>query len=373
MARKKPIRDKDTSPASGGLTYADAGVSIDAGDAFAASIGSLMRRTHGPRVLSNDGGFAGLLRLDFNEKLFARNYRDPVLVACTDGVGTKLQLGTQMGKYDTLGIDLVAMCVNDLVVEGAEPLLFLDYLAVPRVDQDMLHALVKGVAEGCRQSGCALLGGETAEMPGVYPTGEFDMAGFSVGVVELKRKTNPLRVRPGDVVLGLASSGVHSNGFSLVRAVIKKARLKLDKVYPTLDPERSLGEVLLTPTRLYAASIVKLLRSYKVKQIVSAMAHITGGGLAGNLERSLPEDVEAVLNAGAWEPPAIFRFLAERGGVSDEEMRRVFNMGIGYCLVVRPTFADAVEAKLTKAGETVYRLGEIKSARGQGGVRLKGV
>ena len=345
------------------LTYAGSGVSIDAGDRFVSSIGAMMRRTHGPRVIGNEGGFAGLFRLDYNEKLFKRNYKDPVLVACTDGVGTKLKLATQTGIFDTIGIDLVAMCVNDLVVQGAEPLFFLDYIAVPEVDQDMLHAIVKGVAEGCLQADCALLGGETAEMPGVYPVGEFDLAGFSVGVVELKKAIDPLRVEPGDDIIALASSGVHSNGFSLVRSIIEHASLDLNATYPEIG-EAPLGRALLEPTRIYTRSIVKLLRGYRVKKVVSGMAHITGGGLAGNLQRVLNPSVDAILNRTSWDVPPLFRFLQEQGNVAEEEMRRVFNMGVGYCLIVRPAFTNAIVDRLSRSGETAWIIGTIEKGKG---------
>ena len=351
------------------LTYADSGVSIEKGDTFVRSIGSLLRRTHGQRVIDNPGGFAGLLRLDYNEQLFKHNYKDPVLVACADGVGTKVHLAIEMNKHDTVGIDLVAMNVNDLIVQGAEPLLFLDYIAVHSVEQDILHALVTGISDGCKQAGCALIGGETAEMNDLYKPGDYDLAGFSVGVVELKRATDPMRVEPGDVVLGLESSGVHSNGYSLVRKVIKHAKLKLDKTYPELDPDQTLGEVLLTPTRIYADSIVKLLRAYKVKKVVSGMAHITGGGLEGNLNRALHDKVDAHIDMKTWDTPNVFNFLQDKGGIETEEMRKVFNMGIGYCLIVRPTFADAVARKLEKSGERVHTIGTIK--KGTGKVKLK--
>ncbi|MEQ8843758.1 MAG: phosphoribosylformylglycinamidine cyclo-ligase [Phycisphaerales bacterium] len=347
------------------LTYADSGVDIDAGDRFVDAIMGMMRRTHGPRVLSNDGGFAGLFRLDFNEKLFKRNYKEPVLVAATDGVGTKLKLARDMDTFDTVGQDLVAMCVNDLIVEAAEPLFFLDYLAIPRVEQQMLVDLVKGVAKGCEIAGCSLLGGETAELPGIYPEGEFDMAGFAVGVVELRKATSGMRVEPGDVVLGLASAGVHSNGFSLVRRVVEHAGLDLQAIYPELDPERPLGQVLLTPTRIYAPSITKLLRGYKVKRVVSGMAHITGGGLAGNLERSLHPSVDAVLDRKAWTIPPVFTFLKKHGNIRGPEMDKVFNMGIGYCVVVRPAFADAVADKLARLGERVTQIGVIRNGEGR--------
>ncbi|MEQ8317418.1 MAG: phosphoribosylformylglycinamidine cyclo-ligase [Phycisphaerales bacterium] len=355
-----------TNPAKRNLSYADSGVDIDAGDRFVQAILGLMRRTHGPRVLKNDGGFAGLFRLDFNEKLFKRNYKEPVLVAATDGVGTKLKLARDTNTFDTVGQDLVAMCVNDLIVEAAEPLFFLDYLAIPKVEHLMLVDLVKGVAEGCKIAGCSLLGGETAELPGIYPEGEFDMAGFAVGVVELRKATSGMKVEPGDVVLGLASSGLHSNGFSLVRRIVEHAGLDLSQTYPELDPEQPLGRVLLTPTRIYAPSITKLLRGYKVKRVVSGMAHITGGGLAGNLERSLNPGVDAVLDRKAWTVPPVFTFLKKHGSVRGPEMDKVFNMGIGFCVVVRPAFADAVADKLARSGERVSRIGVIR--RGQGRV-----
>ncbi|MCB9844922.1 MAG: phosphoribosylformylglycinamidine cyclo-ligase [Phycisphaeraceae bacterium] len=351
-----------------GLSYAEAGVDIDAGDRAADLILSHLRRTHGPRVIANPGGFAGLFRLDFNEHLFKKNYRDPVLVACTDGVGTKVKLAAQLGIHDTVGIDLVAMSVNDMLVQGAEPLIFLDYIGVHRVDPEVIERIVKGVADGCEQAGCALLGGETAEMPDVYALGDYDLAGFAVGVVELRRAVNAERVSPGDVVLGLASSGVHSNGFSLVRRIVSHAKLDLGRVYADLDPSRTLGEVLLTPTRIYTRSVGRVLRTYRVKSVVTGMAHITGGGLAGNLARSIGPECDAVLRRSAWEAPPVFEFLRRHGRVDPEEMDRVFNMGVGYCLVVRPTFADAISRRLERAGERVFRLGRI--ARGKGRVRL---
>lgn len=352
-----------------GLTYADSGVDIDKKDAFTESLDTILRRTYTDRVIPNPGGFAGLFRLDYKAKLFARNYKDPVLVACADGVGTKVKLASQLGIYDTVGIDLVAMNVNDLIVQGAEPLFFLDYIAVPEVDTAVLNALVKGVAEGCRKSGCALLGGETANMPDVYRKGDFDLAGFCVGVVELKRVQKPLRVRSGDVILGLASDGIHSNGYTLVRKIVETAKLQLGQNYPELHPTKTLGQVLLTPTRLYADPIVRLQRSYKVKNIISGMAHITGSGIGGNLCRALPPTLDAVLEKGSWEVSPVFRFLQSHGDVSEEEMFRVFNMGLGYCLIVKPAFADRVAERLTKFGETVYRIGTV--AKGSGQVQFK--
>lgn len=371
-----------------GLTYADSGVDIHEKDSFTESLSTVMKRTFGPRVIPNPGGFAGLFRLDYKKSLFARNYKDPVLVACADGVGTKVKLATELGVYNTVGIDLVAMNVNDLIVQGAEPLFFLDYIAVPTVDKTMLGAVIEGIAEGCRQSGCALLGGETANMPDVYAKGDFDLAGFCVGVVELKRAMNPTRVKPGDVVLGLASSGVHSNGYSLVRKVVKSAGLDMAKVYedclPLQSPKRkrggptkskkpasppTLGQVLLTPTRIYANSIVRLQSGYKVKNVISGMAHITGSGLADNLVRSIPAGCDAVIDRSTWPVPPVFTFLQKHGRIDDAEMKQVFNLGIGYCVIVRPAFADAVKEHLERLGESVYVIGEI--VKGKGRVREK--
>ena len=396
---------------SAGLTYASSGVDLEAKDAFTESLGSMVRKTFGPRVIDNPGGFAGLFRLDYNEKLFARNHKHPVLVACADGVGTKLKLAIAMRKYDTLGIDLVAMNVNDLIVQGAEPLFFLDYIAVPKVDRTMLNALMIGMVEGCKQAGCALLGGETAEMAGLYAEGDFDLAGFAVGVVDLDRAINPLRVEPGDVVLGLASDGIHSNGYSLVRRVVEAGGLDLAAEYAELLPPplrgakraaaarkgstklaadekrgksknkfsstaatvpaaagstgHSLGEILLTPTRIYVNPIVRLLRAYRKKKVVTGMAHITGSGLEGNLCRALHSKVDAQIDTSAWPLPPVFAFLQQRGNISTAEMRRVFNMGIGYCVVVRPSFAESVKSQLEQLGETVHTIGEITKGTGK--------
>lgn len=360
---------KALSDSGNKLTYAGSGVDIEAGDAFASAIRTHMRRTHGPRVIANDGGFAALFRLDYNEAIFKRNFRDPVLVACTDGVGTKIELARELGLFDTIGIDLVAMNVNDLVVQGAEPLLFLDYIACGKVDPAKLERLVAGMAEACTSCGAALVGGETAEMPGVYPPDGIDLAGFAVGVVELDRATDPSRVEPGDVVIGLESDGVHANGFSLVRAVMERAGLDPKRVEESLDADRPLGEVLLTPTRVYAGPIAKLLRRYTVKKIVTGMAHITGGGIAGNLERALHERVDARLDREAWPVPAVFEFLQRHGNIDAEEMDRAFNMGLGYCLIVRPSFADSVERQLKALGERPHRVGQIEP--GTGRVRIE--
>jgi len=347
------------------LTYAGAGVDIDAGDRAVDLIERHMRKTYGPRVLGKHGAFAGCFRLDYNEKLFKRNYRDPVLVGCTDGVGTKIKLAFQMDVHDTVGQDCVAMNVNDLIVQGAEPLFFLDYIGIHKVDPVQIERIVKGVADGCELADCALLGGETAEMPDIYSTGEYDLAGFALGVVELKRVIDGTRVEPDDVVLGLASSGVHSNGFTLVRRIIDHAKLDIHKTYGELNDERTLGQILLEPTRIYARSIVSLLRKYKVKQVIGGMSHITGGGIVGNVPRALGDDLNARIDRKTWTPPPIFRFLQKHGNVPDEEMWRVFNMGIGYVAIVRPHFADAVAEKLTRAGEQVTVLGQIVPGKGK--------
>lgn len=348
-----------------GLTYASAGVDLERYDGFTATLPQLLRRTHGPRVIDNPGGFAGLFRLDYDEQLFARNYRDPVLVSCCDGVGTKIKLAIRLGKLDTIGIDLVAMNINDLIVQGAEPLFFLDYVAINSVDRDQLDAILRGIARGCEIAGCALLGGETAEMGDLYKPGDFDLAGFAVGVVELRKIADATRVQVGDVVLALASSGIHSNGYSLVNKIVDHAGLDLGSVDPAVDPNRTLGEVLLEPTRIYANSMVRLGRAYRVKRIISGMAHITGGGLAGNLCRSLPENLDAVLRPGSWEVPPIFGLLQRAGNVADDEMARVFNMGVGYCIIVRPAFADSVTRRLERLGERVFRLGMIEQGSGE--------
>ena len=358
----------ESNPAPNSLTYAEAGVNIEAGDQMVGMIQHQMRKTHGPRVIDVPGGFANLFRLDYNEKLFRRNFRDPVLVACTDGVGTKVKLAIDLGIYDTIGIDCVAMNVNDLIVQGAEPLLFLDYLAVHKLDPAVAAAIVQGVSTGCLESGCALIGGETAEMSDLYQPGDFDLAGFAVGVVELERAIDPSRVETGDIVIGLTSSGLHSNGFTLVRAIINEANLDLNKIYPELDPSKTLGEVLLTPTRLYPKSIVRLLRKYTVKKVVSGMAHITGGGLEGNVNRALSDEVDALIDTTTWQIPAVFQFLAQNGNIAEDEMFRVFNMGIGFVLIVRPSFANSIIRHLEKSGETAIPLGRI--IKGQGQVQL---
>ena len=347
------------------VTYAEAGVNIDANDRMVEMIRHHMNRTYGPRVISSDNGFAGLFRLDFDEKLFRRNYRRPVLVAGADGVGTKLKIALMARKFDTIGIDLVAMCVNDVIVTGAEPLFFLDYLAADKLVPEKITELVAGIAQGCRDANCALLGGETAEMPGLYAKNDFDMAGFAVGVVDRRKLVDAASVKVGDTVIGLTSSGIHSNGYSLVRKLcFDVAGLKLHSRPKPLGGT-TLGEVLLRPTRIYARSIVSLMNRYRVKRVVKAMAHITGGGLPGNIRRIVPDDCDVVVRRSAWKPPPIFAFLQKIGDIRRSEMYRVFNMGIGYVLVVSPSFTRSIMAALKRGGETPCVLGKIRRGKGR--------
>ena len=341
------------------LDYKSAGVNLDVYRQSMARLPELIARTQRPGVIDLPGGFAGLFRL-----ADAGRYTDPVLVSGTDGVGTKLKVAFATGRYDTVGIDLVAMCVNDVLCLGAEPLFFLDYVALDRDDPDRLAALVGGVAEGCRRAGCALLGGETAIMPGVYAADEFDMAGFCVGVAERSRILDGTAVRPGDVLLALPSSGFHSNGYSLIRKVVfEHAGLAIDTPVPELG--RTVGEILLEPTTIYAEPITRLLKS-PAGPAVHALAHITGGGLAENLERVLPAGCRAVIPRGWPEPPA-FKWLQSLGDIAEGEMDRVFNRGVGLVLAVDPNQADKVAATLAQA--SVFRLGSVE--QGDRGVTLQ--
>ena len=365
-AAKKPISAKKPR-VSKGLTYAQAGVDIDAGDEVVERIKPIVRRTYSPRVMGLHGAFAGMFRLDNNAKLFKRNYKNPVLVACTDGVGTKVKLAAQFKIYDSVGIDCVAMNVNDLIVQGAEPLFFLDYLGLSKLDPVNTTAMIKGVAKGCEIAGCALLGGECAEMPDIYAPGDFDVAGFCVGVVELARTQKQPRVLSGDIVIGLPSSGVHSNGYTLVRRIVKDAKLSYTKKYAALGGKR-LIDVLLEPTRIYVKEVIGLLDVLGAKPAISGMAHITGGGLPGNVYRALRDDVDALIDSTNWTPPAIFPFLQQHGGVETAEMFRVFNMGIGYTIIVRPNAAKTVMTALQKLGEKPVVIGVI--AKGKGDARV---
>ena len=347
-----------------GLTYKAAGVDMEAGDKLVDEIKSAVERTHGPRVLNLYGHFAGVFSLDYNERLFKHNYRHPLLVAGTDGVGTKLRLAIDAGQVRTVGQDLVAMCVNDIAVMGAEPLFFLDYLATGRVDPKTHAEVVIGIAEACQKCDCALLGGETAEMPGFYAAGDFDLAGFAVGVVERSRMVDGRRVEEGDVLLGLASSGVHSNGYSLVRSILSEAGLKADSAIPELGG--TVADVFLTPTRLYTRPILKVMRNYNIKKVVHGMAHITGAGLPGNVPRVIPKGLEAHIDRKSWPVPPVFKWMQKAGDVPAKEMWNVFNMGIGFVLVVSPYFVDPITEMLQKAGETVHRIGRIeKGASGE--------
>lgn len=329
-------------------TYRQAGVDIEAGDEFVQRITPLVRSTFRPEVLTDLGGFGGLFRFQ------ASRYTDPVLVSGTDGVGTKLKIAFLMDRHDTVGIDLVAMCVNDVAVSGAEPLFFLDYFATGKLAVPKAEAVVKGIAEGCRQAGCALIGGETAEMPSFYPEGEYDLAGFAVGVVDRPKVIDGKNIKPDDVLVGLASTGLHSNGYSLVRRVLlEDGGLTVESRVPDLD--RPLGETLLTPTRIYAKQILTLAAEFQIKGI----AHITGGGLTENVPRVLPAGCAARLHRGSWPVPPIFALLKKIGRIEVEEMYRVFNMGIGLVLVTSAGHADGVIARAAELGDKGYRIGEI--------------
>lgn len=331
------------------LSYRDAGVDIDAGDALVEAIKPFCRRTHREGVLGGIGGFGGLFEI-------SKKYREPVLVSGTDGVGTKLKLAFALDKHDTVGIDLVAMSVNDILVQGAEPLFFLDYFACGKLDVATATRVVKGIAFGCEQSGCALLGGETAEMPSMYPAGEYDLAGFAVGVVEKSKLIDGSRIAPGDVVLGLASSGIHSNGYSLVRKIIDVAKPDLSADFHG----RPLADVLMEPTRIYVKPMLALMQSHEVK----GMVHITGGGLLENVPRVLQDGLVAELDGQSWQMPPLFAWLQQHGGVADHEMHRVFNCGIGMVVIVSSEQADAAQAQLVASGETVMRIGKIRARVG---------
>lgn len=335
-----------SQPSNVSLSYRDAGVDIDAGDALVEAIKPLAKRTMREGVLGGIGGFGGLFEI-------SKKFKEPVLVSGTDGVGTKLRLAFELNRHDTVGIDLVAMSVNDILVQGAEPLFFLDYFACGKLNVATATAVVSGIAKGCEESGCALLGGETAEMPGMYPDGEYDLAGFAVGAVEKSQIIDGSKIVPGDVVLGLASSGIHSNGYSLVRKIIEVAKPDLDADFHG----RKLADVLMAPTRLYVKPLLALMAAMEVKGLV----HITGGGLVENIPRVLQDNLTAVLDGSSWTMPPLFQWLQQHGGVADAEMHRVFNCGIGMTVIVAKENADAAFAQLEAAGETVYRIGEIRA------------
>ena len=334
------------------LTYADAGVSIAAGNALVKAIAPLARATARPGTDAELGGFGGFFDLK------AAGYRDPLLVAANDGVGTKLKLAIETGKHEGVGIDLVAMCANDLIVQGAEPLFFLDYFACAKLDAALAQTVVASIAEGCRQAGCALIGGETAEMPGMYAPGDYDLAGFCVGAVERDVALTGSTIAAGDVILGLTSSGVHSNGFSLVRRLIADNGWRLDR--PALfDHDVLLGDALLEPTRIYVKSLLPLVRAGRIK----GLAHITGGGLLENIPRVLPDQCHAVVNADFWPLPRLFAFLQAGGAIEPGELARTFNCGIGMVAIVTADEAGAVADALSDAGETIHRIGAVEAGR----------
>ena len=340
-------------------TYAQAGVSIAAGNALVNAIKPLVRATRRPGAEAEIGGFGGFFDLK------AAGYDDPLLVAANDGVGTKLKLAIESRRHDTVGIDLVAMCVNDLLVQGAEPLFFLDYFATGKLELGTAERVIAGIAEGCRIAGCALIGGETAEMPGMYAEGDYDLAGFAVGAVERQQALTGTAVQDGDVLLGLASSGIHSNGYSLVRRLAADRKWRLER--PALfDPEVILLDALMAPTRIYVRALLPLVRAGRV----SALAHITGGGLLENVPRVLPEQLHATIDADSWPQPRLMAFLQAQGAIEPEEMARTFNCGIGMVAAVREAEAAAVTAALEAAGETVFRIGSI--GPGRRGCTVKG-
>ncbi len=336
MSTKKPI------------TYKDAGVDIDAGNRFVDLIKPLVKQTSRPEVMTDIGGFGGLFSLNKNK------YKQPTLVSSTDGVGTKLKIAFMMDKHDTVGIDLVAMCVNDIIVQGAEPLFFLDYLATGKLSPEKAVEIVKGIAEGCKQAGCALLGGETAEMPGMYSDGEYDLAGFSVGVVDNKNIIDGSSITTGDVIIGIASSGLHSNGYSLARKILLE-EMQLNLIDTPADLDKPLGEELLTPTKIYIKSILNLIRDFTIKGV----AHITGGGLLENIPRVLPQHCKAIIDCDSWEKTAIFEMLRKGGNLPKEEMYRTFNYGIGMILVVSPDEVEDIVGRLGGMNERAYLIGEI--------------
>ena len=340
------------------INYKAAGVDLDTYEETMRQLPPLLKRTYTPRVLDWPGGFAGLFRLDDNIRLLSRTYRDPVLVASTDGVGTKLKLAFAANKHSTVGIDLVAMSVNDCLCAGAEPLFFLDYVAMNRDDPKLTREVVQGISDGCLEAECALLGGETAILPEFYHSGEYDLAGFCVGVVERKQLLDGREIREGDRVIGLASSGLHSNGYSLARKIaFEHAGLNHDTIVPALG--RTVGEEFLEPTKIYVRALKSVYRHYRVKQVIHGIAHITGGGLIDNPPRILPEGLGIHLKR-SWEVPRVFTWLQETGGVPDEEMFRVFNMGIGMILVVAEYYAESIVRTLrTEANLPAWVIGEV--------------
>jgi phosphoribosylformylglycinamidine cyclo-ligase len=349
----------------GKVTYKDAGVDLDVYRQAMAKLPRLLARTNTPRVIPLSGGFAGLFQLDFKDHLFARKYQDPVLVACSDGVGTKLKVAVAVGDHSTVGIDLVAMSVNDALCCGAEPLFFLDYVAMPKDDPVLLEQIVKGITNACIETDCALLGGETAILPDLYAPGDYDLAGFCVGVVPRKQIIDGSAIAPGDVVLGLASSGLHSNGFSLARKIaFDVAGLGVHDFIEELGT--TVGQALLKPTRLYVRPVRKVLTHYRLKNVVHGIAHITGGGLHENLARIVPPGVQIAIERGSWPVLPVFTWLQRLGEVEQAEMDQVFNMGLGLVMVVSAFYADSIRSQLTRSGVENWLIG--RAAQGSGGV-----
>ena len=346
------------------ITYRDAGVDLQSYQESMARLPTLLRRTHCPRVLPWNNGFAGLFQLDFSGGLFSRNYEHPVLVSCTDGVGTKLKVAQLAGRHSSVGIDLVAMCVNDAICCGAEPLFFLDYVAMAEDNPALLEQIVSGISAGCLESDAALVGGETAIMPDLYQPGDYDLAGFCVGIVERCRLLDGSTITSGDIVLAVASSGVHSNGYSLVRKIVfEHAGLSVDDQVPECGG--TVGEVLLEPTRLYARPIRDVLNHYKVKSVVHAVAHITGGGLHENLSRVLPANVDALIDHDSWTVPPVFAWLQKLGNVDEAEMFRVFNMGVGLAVVVSDYYAESIQQQVASQGFETWQIGRIAAGCGE--------
>jgi phosphoribosylformylglycinamidine cyclo-ligase len=350
------------------LTYRSAGLDLDLYEQSISVMAPLVRRTHTPRVLDGFGGFASLVSLDYNTKLFARNYKHPVLVSCTDGVGTKLKIAMRMNKHDTVGIDLVAMSVNDCLCTGGEPLIFLDYLAMPKDDPPLTRDLVRGISDGCLEADCSLVGGETAILPDFYAPGDYDMAGFCVGVVERDKIIDGRHIRVGDAVVGLASSGLHSNGYSLVRKVVfDHAKLGVDHFVSELGT--TVGSALLEPTRIYVKALRSVLGNYPIKhRVVRGLAHITGEGLEGNIPRILPAGRRVVLQKNSWPRLPLFAWLQQLGTIDETEMFRVFNMGIGFVIIVSQYYADSIVRQLSDAGQPAWVIGEVTD--GEPGVDL---
>ncbi len=358
------LRTFDGSETLAKLTYKDAGVDLQLYDDAMSRLPRLMQRTFSPRVLPLDGGFAGLFQLDFPARLFVRRYKNPVLVSGTDGVGTKLHVAKRAGRHGTVGVDLVAMCVNDVICCGAEPLFFLDYVAMSKDDPDLLEQLVRGISDGCVQADCSLLGGETAILPDLYRDGDYDLAGFCVGVVERKSLIDGKAIASGDVVLGIASSGCHSNGYSLVRKIVFDVAAKqIDDKISELNA--TVADVLLQPTQIYASVVRSVLTRYKVKTVVHGIAHITGGGLADNIGRLLPAACGVEIDTGSWERPAVFDWLQQLGEVDTDEMFRVFNMGIGMALLISPFYAEAVRRTVQQNGLRCWPIGRVVDGNGE--------